>query len=1065
MAVNIGFNDPLYIHPSDTPGMSLITDQLVGTDNYGIWSWAMLIALRAKNKTGFIDGTCKRPPCDQRTLHQWERCNALVLSWIMNSVSKEIFGGIVYAIDASTVWTDLKEQYDKVNGSRIFSLHREISRLTQAGNTVSSYYCRLKQLWDEYSSLVVLPSCECATARQYIVHDQQQKLLQFLMGLNESYTSIRSQILMMSPLPSVGQAFSIISQEESHRSLSTSEPPSAVFFSAQSKQNYQKKDVLTCDYCNLNGHTREFCYKLVGYPPSHKLYKSPHGKKGQHGRIYRDNPRTSRPSANLSDGAQTEASPLTNTDDKNTAVPSIFTPAQYAKILNLLGTCKVQSPAEPVVNMAGTSTKPSMFSHWIIDSGANEHMVGDSSILRNPGPVALSSKFVRLPNGGKAADLKTGRLMEIGKDSLPTVSDDSFVWHKRLGYMSMSRMQLLPLYQNLHPQPVFPFTVTPDFSSTPSDPVEVTPSAPSSPLDGPALHEVPHSITISQPPRKSLRALKPLVWTKDYSFLTLSHSNLASSSYPLIQYVTYSKFSQPYQAFLASISLDREPSSYHEAILDPRWKAAMDLELAALESNHTWDLVPLPVGMKPIGCRWVYKIKRHPDGTVDRFKARLVAKGDTQQKGIDYHDTFSPTAKIVTLRCLLSVAAAKQWPLHQMDVTNAFLLGNLDEEVYMRVPQGCSPQGEQHVCRLLKSLYGLKQASRQWNTKFACVMKLAGFTQSANDHSFYDIIITGSSEKSISDLKVYLHSQIHIKDLGSLRYFLGIEVARSKVGIYLNQRKYVLELLADSGLTGAKPCDTPAVQHLKLTSHELDEFSRKNSISGLADPLLSNPDAYKRLVGRLIYLTVTRPDISYDVQVLSQFMHAPKKSHMDAAFRVLRYLKSAPGLGILLSASCSFSLQAYCDSDWAACPMTRRSVTGYCIKLGSSLISWKSKKQSTMSRSSAEAEYRAMASTTCEVTWILGLLNDMGVTLLSPPTLFRDNQAALHIAANPLYHERTKHIEIDCHLIREKIKNGVIQTAHISTTEQLADIFTKGLSREQHSYLLSKIGVLNLHQS
>ncbi|XP_075492410.1 uncharacterized protein LOC142530459 [Primulina tabacum] len=267
MAVNIGFNDPLYIHPSDTPGMSLITDQLVGTDNYGIWSRAMIIALRAKNKTGFIDGTCKRPPCDQPTLHKWER-----------------------------FWTDLKEQYDKVNGSRIFSLHREIGRLTQAGNTVSSYYCQLKQLWDECSLLVVLPSCECATARQYIVHDQQKKLLQFLMGLNETYISIRSQILMMSPLPSVGQAFSIISQEESHRSLSTAEPPSAAFFSAQSKQSYQKKDVLTCDYCNWNGHTREFCYKLVGYLPSHNLYKAPHGKKGQHGWIYRDNPRTPRPS-------------------------------------------------------------------------------------------------------------------------------------------------------------------------------------------------------------------------------------------------------------------------------------------------------------------------------------------------------------------------------------------------------------------------------------------------------------------------------------------------------------------------------------------------------------------------------------------------------------------------------------------------------------------------------------------------------------------------------------------------------------------------------------------------
>ncbi|XP_073029634.1 uncharacterized protein [Primulina eburnea] len=190
----------------------------------------------------------------------------------MNSVSKEIFGGIVYAMDASAVWSDLKVQYDKVDGSRIFALHREIGRFTQANNTVSGYYCKMKQLWDEYSSLVVLPSCECDTARQYIAHDQQQKLLQFLMGLNDSYAQIRSQILMMSPLPSVGQAFSIISQEESHRSLSVVEEPSTSFFSAQGKIGNQKKDILTCDYCHWNGHTKDFCYKLVGYPPGRRCY-------------------------------------------------------------------------------------------------------------------------------------------------------------------------------------------------------------------------------------------------------------------------------------------------------------------------------------------------------------------------------------------------------------------------------------------------------------------------------------------------------------------------------------------------------------------------------------------------------------------------------------------------------------------------------------------------------------------------------------------------------------------------------------------------------------------------
>ncbi|GAV75211.1 hypothetical protein CFOL_v3_18690 [Cephalotus follicularis] len=209
--------------------------------------------------------------------------------------------------------------------------------------------------------------------------------------------------------------------------------------------------------------------------------------------------------------------------------------------------------------------------------------------------------------------------------------------------------------------------------------------------------------------------------------------------------------------------------------------------------------------------------------------------------------------------------------------------------------------------------------------------------------------------------------------------------------------------------------------------------------------MYEDTSGYQRLVGRLIYLTITRPDISYAVQLVSQFMHALKQSHMDAALRILRYLKREPGLGILMHSSNNFNLTAYCDSNWATCPMTSKSITGYCIKLGDSLISWKSKRQATVSRSSAEAEYRAMGATTCEVVWILGLLADLDVKGVEPVSLRGDNKAALHIAANPIYHERTKHIEIDCHLVREKIQQGVVKTEYVATHEQPTDILTKGL--------------------
>ncbi|GAV89044.1 UBN2_3 domain-containing protein, partial [Cephalotus follicularis] len=262
----------MYLHPSDTPGTNLVTEQLVGNENYGVWSRAMLIALRAKNKTGFIDGSCEKPSENSPLLHQWERCNAIVLSWIMNTVSKELFNGIAYSTNAQSVWKDLKERFDKVNGSRIFSIHREIGSLVQGNMTISVYFTKLRQLWDEYASLVTLPSCGCATFRAYLEHDQQQKLLQFLMGLNESCGGIRNQTLMMNPLPTVGQTYSLISQEESHRGIiAGSNNPSnmpAVFYTNTTK--YKAKEEIRCEHCNWIGHRKENCYKLIGYPPGHR---------------------------------------------------------------------------------------------------------------------------------------------------------------------------------------------------------------------------------------------------------------------------------------------------------------------------------------------------------------------------------------------------------------------------------------------------------------------------------------------------------------------------------------------------------------------------------------------------------------------------------------------------------------------------------------------------------------------------------------------------------------------------------------------------------------------------
>lgn len=323
----------------------------------------------------------------------------------------------------------------------------------------------------------------------------------------------------------------------------------------------------------------------------------------------------------------------------------------------------------------------------------------------------------------------------------------------------------------------------------------------------------PISASSSPALRSRTRSQQPNVRLLDYAYSlvtaptpTPSSSSVSGTRYPLSKYLSSSHLSSSYRSFLHNITTSVEPASFAQANLDPRWCAAMAAELQALEQNNTWTLTSLPPGKRAIGSRWVYKIKHKSDGSVERYKARLVAKGYTQTEGLDYYETFAPVAKLVTVRCLLTVAAHRTWPLHQLDVQNAFLHGDLEEKVYMLPPPGLRRQGEHLVCRLRKSLYALKQASRQLFSKFSTAIQHAGFRQSRADCSMFtrvkgksmtvvlvyvdDMIITGNDPTAIQQLKDFLHHQFRIKDLGLLKYFLGIEVARSKEGISISQRVY-----------------------------------------------------------------------------------------------------------------------------------------------------------------------------------------------------------------------------------------------------------------------------------
>ena len=303
----------------------------------------------------------------------------------------------------------------------------------------------------------------------------------------------------------------------------------------------------------------------------------------------------------------------------------------------------------------------------------------------------------------------------------------------------------------------------------------------------------------------------------------------------------------------------------------------------------------------------------------------------------------------------------------------------------------------------------------------------------------------------VNSFKQFLDSKFKLKDLGTLKYFLRLEVARTTKGISLCQIKCTLDLLADIGLLASKPASTP-----------MEPFAKFSNSIGQS---VLNVSQYKRLIGKLLYLTLTRPDICYSMHKLSQFLSSPKVPHLQAAYRIIKYLKKTPGQGLFLSANSSLQLKAYCDTNWAACINTRRFVSGFCVFLGDSLISWKCKKQQVVSRSLAESKYRVMATVTSEIVWLVVLFKTFGVHHTQVAYLYCDSEATLYIVANPVYHERTKHVEVDCHFIRQKIQAGVIKTFHIPTKHQIADCFTKAQGQRQFFYLLSKMNLINIYSS
>ncbi|KAG8480237.1 hypothetical protein CXB51_024800 [Gossypium anomalum] len=522
------------------------------------------------------------------------------------------------------------------------------------------------------------------------------------------------------------------------------------------------------------------------------------------------------------------------------------------------------------------------------------------------------------------------------------------------------------------------------------------------------------------------------------------------------------------------IDANQEPSNYSEAIScedSEKWMFAMQEEMESLHKNKTWDLVKLPKGKKTVRCKWVFKKKEGTPGVEEpKYKARLVAKGYSQVPGVDFTDVFSPVVKHSSIRALLGIVAMHDLELEQLDVKTAFLHGELEEDIYMQQPEGFTvSEKEDYVCLLKKSLYGLKQSPRQWYKRFDSFMTSHDFKRSSfdscvyfkknNDGSFVylllyvdDMLIAAKDKGEIRKVKAQLSEEFEMKDLGPAKKILGMEILRDRKTskLYLSQKGYIEKLLCRFNMRSAKPVSTPLAAHFRLSStlspQSDDEIEYMSHVP------------YSSAVGSLMYAMVcSRPDLSYAVSAVSRYMANPGKEHWKAVQWILRYLRGTTDVCLQFGRT-EDGVIGYVDADFAGDLDRRRSLTGYVFTIGGCAISWKATLQTTVALSTTEAEYMAITEACKEAIWLKGLFSELNEDL-QISTVFCDSQSAIFLTKDQMFHERTKHIDVRYHFVRDIIARGDIVVSKISTHENPADMMTKSLPITKFEHCLDLVGV------
>ena len=526
----------------------------------------------------------------------------------------------------------------------------------------------------------------------------------------------------------------------------------------------------------------------------------------------------------------------------------------------------------------------------------------------------------------------------------------------------------------------------------------------------------------------------------------------------------------------------QEPRSARTALKDNNWCTAMKSEMSSLYRNDTWELVPRPVNKNIVGSRWVFKVKPKPDGTVDRYKARLVAQGFSQVQGLDYSEVFSPVVRYAGFRSLLAFANVNDLEVHQMDVTTAFLHGELDHEIYMEQPEGFVDEANPtYVCKLKKSLYGLKQSARLWNSTLTQHLLSDGYKKSSADECIFiktagknfvilavyvdDVIPVSNNTQMMEEEKLKLMKKFEMVDKGPIHYVLGMVINRDRESrtLTISQPEYLRSVLARFNMDNCNPVATPLEVGRNFRRTAEDEEKADISL-------------YQQAIGCLTYASlISRPDIAVATRTMAQYMSNPSRCHWSGVKRILRYIKGTLEHGLVFSSTDNSSsdnvLVGFSDADWAGDLDTRRSTSGYTFFIGNALVSWSSRKQATVAKSSTEAEYVALSGATQEAIWLRRLVSDVpsqkpSATVINDenlPTLINeDNQGAIDLSKNAKHHERTKHIDIAYHFIRERVATNEVIVKYCNTNDMIADVMTKALPRVKFEKFRSLLGVFKI---